>query len=65
MDALFLEYQLKVKGISREVLAEVQNWSSSTCSRKVSGTSDWTVPELNGLRALGFSMEEVEKIFFK
>lgn len=64
MDHLWLEYKLKLKGISNADLAKAQNWSNSTLNRRLSGESDWTVTELQVLLSLGFSVEDLNKIFF-
>ena len=64
MDAIYLEYLLKKKGISREVLAEEMKWSSSTCQRRCAGSSDWSVDELKVLMRLGFDQAEINQIFF-
>ena len=65
MDAIYLEYLLKKKGISREVLAEEMGWSSSTCQRRCAGSSDWSVEELKVLMRLGFDQIEINRIFFR
>lgn len=65
MDAIYLEYLLKKKGISREVLADEMKWSSSTCQRRCAGSSDWSVDELKVLMRLGFDQAEINRIFFK
>lgn len=64
LDAIYLEYLLKKKGISREVLAEEMKWSSSTCQRRCAGSSDWTVDELKVLMHLSFDQSEINRIFF-
>ena len=64
MDAIYLEYLLKKKGISREVLADEMTWSSSTCQRRCAGSSDWSVDELKVLMRLGFDQKEINRIFF-
>ena len=64
MDGIYLEYLMKTKGLSRQDLANAEGWSLATCSRKINGTSDWTINELKTLYGLGFSEAEIEKIFF-
>ena len=64
LDAIYLEYLLKKKGIPRDVLAAEMKWSSSTCQRRCAGSSDWSVEELKVLMRLGFDQNEINRIFF-
>lgn len=64
MNQLLLEYTLKAKGVSRETLARTQGWSAATTTRRLNGRTPWTVNEVRNLLRLGFTLEDVEKIFF-
>lgn len=64
MDPLKLEFMLKKRGITRDVLMKIQDWSSSTYYRKLSGEADWTVEECNKLIPLGVGITEIIDIFF-
>lgn len=64
MDPLKVEYLLKKKGITRDVLMKAQDWSSSTYYRKLSGEVAWTIQECNKLIGLGVSITEIIDTFF-
>lgn len=64
MNQLLLEYTLKAKGVSRETLARIQGWSAATTTRRLNGRTPWTVNEVRNLLRLGFTLEDIEKIFF-
>lgn len=64
MNQLLLDYTLKAKGVSRETLAQTQGWSAATTTRRLNGRNPWTINEVRNLQRLGFTLEDVEKIFF-
>ena len=64
MDDKYLRYLLDTKGISPWVLAGEMEWSSTTCYRKRYGKADWTISEVRKLSAMGFTREEIHKVFF-
>lgn len=64
MDKLKLEFLLKKRNIDRNDLMRLQDWSSTTYYRKMSGESDWTIAEVNNLFKLGFEVTEIIDIFF-
>lgn len=64
MDPLKLEFMLKKRGITRDVLMKIQDWSSSTYYRKLSGEAAWTIEECNKLIPLGVGITEIIDIFF-
>lgn len=64
MDSAYLRYLLEVKGIHPQILADEMGWSQAVCYRRRYGLSDWIVPELKKLSEMGFSPEEIKKIFF-
>lgn len=69
MDVAYLEYVLKKKGISRARLTQEMGWSTMTCVRRLQEHeslegSNWMAAELNKLLSMGFSFEDLGKIFF-
>lgn len=65
MDKLKLEYTLKKRGISKQMVLNAEDWGTSTYYRKMAGESDWTIEEVNNLIGLGVTLTEVIDIFFK
>lgn len=63
MDKLKLEFLMKKKGLDRNDLMKLQDWSSTTYYRKMSGESDWTITEMNNLFKLGFEVVDIIDIF--
>lgn len=64
MDVAYLEYVLKKKGISRAQLTQEMGWSKSTATRRFSSEQKWLAPEINHLLTIGFTENEILKIFF-
>lgn len=63
VDTLKLEFLMKKRNLDRNELMKVQDWSSTTYYRKMSGESDWTVAEMNNLFKLGFEVVDIIDIF--
>ena len=63
MDKLKLEFLMKKKGLDRNDLMKLQDWSSTTYYRKMSGESDWTITEMNNLFKLSFEVVDIIDIF--
>lgn len=64
MDKLKLDYVLKKRGITKQMLLDATGWGTSTYYRKMSGETDWSVSEVNTLIKLGVEITEVIDIFF-
>lgn len=64
VNLLLLEYTMKAKGLDRRMLSELQGWSLATTNRRLNGSQDWTVDEVQRLRGVGFTTDDIMKIFF-
>ncbi len=60
----FLEYCLKSKEKTLDDLRKVTGWSPATLARRLKSRANWLVSEVNALGRLGFTIAEIEKIFF-
>lgn len=57
--------KMKLKGITAQSLADVQNWGKSTVYRKINGKSDFTAPEIQVCAdLLALNAQEITDIFF-
>lgn len=66
MDINLLKAVLIRNGIGKDALMTETGWQSDTTYyRHINGKSDWTVPEINALIALGVSLAEVIDVFFE
>lgn len=64
MDTLLLEYKLKVHNLERAQLLELMGWSESTRQARCIRGENWTIEEVQTLIDAGFSLRDVELIFF-
>lgn len=64
MDTLLLEYKLKARNISRARLLDEMGWSESTRQARILRGENWLAEELKILLRLGFSHDEISRIFF-
>lgn len=65
MDTLLLEYKLKVHNLERAQLLQRMGWSESTRQARCIRGENWTIEEVQTLIDAGFSLRDVELIFFK
>lgn len=64
MDDKYLRYLLDTKGISFARLADEMDWSQPTCYRKRYGHTEWLISEVRKLSEMGFTTDEIRRIFF-
>ena len=64
MDTLLLEYKLKVHKLERSQLLKLMGWSESTRQARCIRGENWTIEEARTLIGAGFSLEDIEHIFF-
>lgn len=64
MDTLLLEYKLKVYNLERAQLLQLMGWSESTRQARCIRGENWTIEEVQTLIDAGFSLKDIELIFF-
>lgn len=64
MDTLLLEYKLKVYNLERAQLLQLMGWSESTRQARCNRGENWTIEEAQTLIDAGFSLKDIELIFF-
>lgn len=65
MDRNLLMYLLSVKGVNPMDLEDIVGWSPGTRVARVTHGRGWKADELRILIRLGFTQEEIWRIFFK
>ena len=65
MDVILLQFYLSKRGVDNRMLRESMGWSDVTRRTRMNAGRGWKVAELQVLMTLGFTRDEIYKVFFR